>query len=296
MPHIGELSALLTAVFWSITSFAFSSASKKLGSLTLNINRMMLASVFLVATIIVLDFDYHLSANQVLNLVLSGIVGLVIGDTFLFKSFQYIGARIGMLLMALSPVMSGILAYIFLGEALSFWAITGMLITTGGVALVVSERKETPASEYKISKIGIFHGLMGALGQAGGLIFAKFAFEEGEVNKMVATFVRIFSSVIIITILAVLAKRYKNPIKVYKENPKAITTTAVGTFFGPYLGITFSLIAIANTKVGIAATLMSTMPIIMLPMVRYYFKEKLSWRAIIGAFIAVAGVAIIFLR
>jgi drug/metabolite transporter (DMT)-like permease len=113
---------------------------------------------------------------------------------------------------------------------------------------------------------------------------------------MVATFVRIFSSVIIITILAILAKRFKNPIKVYKENPKAITTTAVGTFFGPYLGITFSLIAIANTKVGIAATLMSTMPIIMLPMVRYYFKERLSWRAIGGAFIAVAGVAIIFLR
>ncbi len=296
MPYVGELSALLTAVFWSITSFAFSSASKKLGSLTLNINRMMLASVFLVLTIIVLDFDYRLSANQILNLVLSGIVGLVIGDTFLFKSFQYIGARIGMLLMALSPVMSGMLAYIFLGEALSFWAITGMLITIGGVVLVVSERKETPSSEYKISKIGIFHGLMGALGQAGGLIFAKFAFEEGEVNKMVATFVRIFSSVIIITILAILAKRFKNPIKVYKENPKAITTTAVGTFFGPYLGITFSLIAIANTKVGIAATLMSTMPIIMLPMVRYYFKERLSWRAIGGAFIAVAGVAIIFLR
>ncbi len=296
MPHTGELSALLTAVFWSITSFAFSSASKKLGSLTLNINRMMLASILLALTIVIFRFDYNLSANQVFNLVLSGIVGLVIGDTFLFKSFQYIGARIGMLMMALSPVMSGILAYIFLGEDLSMWGIVGMAITIGGVVLVISERKETPTSEYRISKIGIFHGLMGALGQAGGLIFAKFAFEEGEVNKMVATFVRIISSVFIITILAILARRYKNPIKVYKENPKALTTTAIGTFFGPYLGITFSLIAIANTKVGIAATLMSTMPIIMLPIVRYYFKEKLSWRAIGGAFIAVAGIAIIFLR
>lgn len=296
MPHTGELSALLTAVFWSITSFAFSSASKKLGSLTLNINRMMLASILLALTIVIFRFDYNLSANQVFNLILSGIVGLVIGDTFLFKSFQYIGARIGMLMMALSPVMSGILAYIFLGEELSMWGIVGMAITIGGVVLVISERKETQTSEYKISKIGIFHGLMGALGQAGGLIFAKFAFEEGEVNKMVATFVRIISSVFIITILAILARRYKNPIKVYKENPKALTTTAIGTFFGPYLGITFSLIAIANTKVGIAATLMSTMPIIMLPMVRYYFKEKLSWRAIGGAFIAVAGIAIIFLR
>ena len=231
MPHTGELSALLTAVFWSITSFAFSSASKKLGSLTLNINRMMLASILLALTIVIFRFDYNLSANQVFNLVLSGIVGLVIGDTFLFKSFQYIGARIGMLMMALSPVMSGILAYIFLGEDLSMWGIVGMAITISGVVLVISERKETQTSEYKISKIGIFHGLMGALGQAGGLIFAKFAFEEGDVNKMVATFVRIISSVFIITILAILARRYKNPIKVYKENPKALTTTAIGTFF-----------------------------------------------------------------
>jgi len=62
----------------------------------------------------------------------------------------------------------------------------------------------------------------------------------------------------------------------------------------PYLGITFSLIAIANTYVGIASTLMSTAPIIMLPLVKYYYKEKLSAIAIIGTFIAVAGIAILF--
>ena len=93
-----------------------------------------------------------------------------------------------------------------------------------------------------------------------------------------------------------LTKRYKNPVKLYKENPKALSSTIIGTILGPYLGITFSLVAIANTKVGIAATLMSTMPIIMLPYVRYVYKERLSWRAIAGAFIAVAGVTILFIR
>jgi drug/metabolite transporter (DMT)-like permease len=55
------------------------------------------------------------------------------------------------------------------------------------------------------------------------------------------------------------------------------------------------MVAIANAKIGIASTLMSTMPVIMLPIVKYYYKESLSWRAIAGAFIAVAGVAILFL-
>ena len=93
-----------------------------------------------------------------------------------------------------------------------------------------------------------------------------------------------------------LLKRYKNPYKIFNKNKSAFGATLIGTILGPFLGITFSLIAVENTKVGIAATLMSTMPIIMLPMVRYIFKEKLSWRAITGAVISVIGVALIFLR
>jgi drug/metabolite transporter (DMT)-like permease len=160
----------------------------------------------------------------------------------------------------------------------------------------VLERKEVPDITYKKNKIGFVYGLIGALGQAGGLIFAKFAFEEGNINEMVATFIRIFSSAIIMLIGVLIMKRYKNPFSLYKNDVKALSSTMVGTILGPYLGITFSLIAIANTKVGIAATLMSTMPIIMLPIVRYVYKEKLNWQAITGAFIAVAGVAVLFLR
>ncbi len=91
-------------------------------------------------------------------------------------------------------------------------------------------------------------------------------------------------------------KRFKNPVRVYKNDRKALVSTLVGTILGPYLGITFSLIAIANTKVGIASTLMSLVPVIMLPLVKFYYKEDLSWRAISGAFFAVSGVAILFLR
>lgn len=295
MPYIGELSALFTALLWSGTAFAFSAAAARVGPLQLNINRMILAVVFLSLTIIIFNFPLYLTTDQLIFLSLSGIVGLVFGDSFLFKAYQTIGPRLGMLLMSLAPAMAAIMAYFFLGENLSFWGIIGMLVTIFGIAVVVLERNNA-AANYKFDKMGIFYGALGALGQAAGLIFAKIAFDQGDVNKMTATFIRIISSVVIMLPAALIIRKYKNPFKLYRKDKKALISTTLGTILGPYLGITFSLIAIAHAKVGIAATLMATVPIIMLPMARYIYKEKLSPRAIIGAVIAVIGVAILFLR
>jgi len=295
MNYTGELSALLTALLWSGTSYAFATASKRIGPLQTNINRMIIASILLAVSIIIFQFNYELSLTQIQYLVFSGIVGLVLGDSFLFKAFQLIGARLSILMMALAPAMSAILAYIFLKEELSALGIIGMIVTLSGIALVVLEKR--PSSENINHNIfGLICGFLGALGQASGLIFAKFAFQESDVNKMVATFVRLFSSVIIILPAAIIFRRYKNPIQIYSNDMKSFYSTLVGTFLGPYLGITFSLIAIDHTKIGIAATLMATMPIIMLPMSKYIFKEHLSWRAISGAVLAVIGVAILFMR
>ena len=160
MNYLGELSALLTAFLWSGTSFAFSSAAEKIGSLQLNINRMILASVFLIATIFIMGYDFDLSKTQFTNLVISGIIGLVIGDSFLFKSYQMIGARISMLLMALSPGMSTLLAFIFLDERITLLGMLGIFITITGIALVVLERNAN--SKYTVTGLGIFYGIMGA--------------------------------------------------------------------------------------------------------------------------------------
>lgn len=296
MPLLGELSALLTAVLWSGTSVAFSGAAQRIGSLQLNINRLILATLFLFITIIITGASLNLSSTQILYLSISGIIGLVIGDSFLFRAYQFIGPRHGMLLMSLAPAMTAIMAYFVLGEIVSLLGILGMFITIGGIVLVVSEKNEFPTSKYKIDKTGIFLGVMAALGQAAGLIFAKFAFNIGEINGFVATFIRIFSSLIVFFPLVLIAGKYRNPVKLYKADRKALNMTILGSILGPYLGITCSLVAVAYTKVGIAATLMSTVPIIMLPVAVFVQKEKLTWRGVVGALLAVAGVAILFLH
>ncbi len=294
--YIGELFALITAFLWSGSSFAFSAASLRVGAIQLNINRMILASVFLIVTILLAGVNYEVNSNQIFYLIISSIIGLVIGDSFLFYAYTEIGARLSMLLMTLSPALSAITAYLIIDERLSPLAVLGMIVTVSGVTLVVSEKKNNSNSKFQLTRKGFIYGVIGAAGQAVGLVFAKMAFQAGSLNGFVATFIRVFSAVIILLPIASLFRIYKNPFIIYKNDLKALALTLTGTTLGPYLGITFSLFAVEYAKVGIASTLMSTMPIIMLPMSKILHKEKLSLRTVIGSVIAVAGVAILFMR
>ncbi|MFA5804931.1 MAG: DMT family transporter [Melioribacteraceae bacterium] len=296
MPLLGEITALITACFWSMSSIAFTEASIRVGPMYVNVTRMLIALIFLSVTLIFLNVKVDLSSNQIWNLTISGFAGLVIGDTFLFKAFRSIGARISMLVMALVPPISALLAFFFLGERLSILGVLGITVTVSGIALVIFKREERPTSNYKIDYSGIFYAVIGAVGQAVGLIFAKYAFNENEINGFLASFVRIASAVIMIYPLVIITKRFREPVKVFMKDKKGFLFTLIGAVFGPYLGITFSLISISHTKVGIASTIMATVPILMLPLVHFYYKEKLSWISITGAFIAVGGVALLFLH
>ncbi|MBI5726634.1 MAG: DMT family transporter, partial [Ignavibacteriales bacterium] len=157
MAYTGELAAITTAVLWSFTSIFFTEAAKRTGSVQLNINRLIMASVLLLSTILIGGFEYRLTGYQVFNLVISGFLGLVLGDAFLFKSYLLIGPRFAILLMALSPGMSSVLSYLFLGESLTPVAIAGVLITVTGIAIAGSEKKMKDDAKYKLSAKGLLY-------------------------------------------------------------------------------------------------------------------------------------------
>lgn len=293
---IGEIASLLTALLWSGSSIVFTEATHRIGSVQLNINRLIIAAILLAITIPLAGISTHIAFDPFILLLVSGFIGLVFGDGFLFKAFQIIGARVSMLIMAVAPGLTAISGYFFLGETLSFWGIVGMMITLFGIAIVVLERKEKKLRFKDLNKLGLLYGFFGALGQALGLIFAKAAFNQAEIHPMFATFLRISTSILILIPLMVVFKKYKNPFKVYVGKKNALLLTLSGSVLGPYLGITLSLIAISHTKTGIAATLMSTVPVLMLPLLKIIYKEKIPLSGILGAVIAVAGVAILFLR
>jgi drug/metabolite transporter (DMT)-like permease len=296
MQFVGEFAALLTAVLWSGSSMVFAAATARIGSIQVNINRLLMATVYLGLVILLFGLPVGLSASQVGNLAVSGIVGLALGDSFLFKAYREIGARVTMLIMSLAPAVTAVLGFIFLNETISLQAISGMILTIAGIAIVVLERRPIAAGRPLWSFEGLSLAVLASVGQGVGLIFAKLAFREGEINGFVATFIRILSSLVLLVPGLLVTGRWANPVRLFSRDRHAFLLTAAGSVLGPFLGISFSLIAISHTDVAVAATLMATVPVIMLPLVHRFHRERLSWKSIAGAFLSVFGVALLFFR
>ncbi len=293
---IGEVSALATAFCWSGSSIAFAEATIRTGSVRVNLVRLILASILLTITIGVFAIPVRLSGSQFGNLAISGILGLVFGDSFLFKSYEYNGARISSLVMSVAPAIAAVFAWFVLDEVLSLWGFVGMAVTLGGIGLVVADRPETARARSPITARGIAYAFLGACGQGGGLVTAKLAFNEHPIDSFAATLVRILSALVLLVPFAFVSGRVGRSVRIMTGDRKTFGLTLLGAILGPYLGITFSLLSIEHTKIAVASTIMATVPIIMLPLVRIVYREDLRWQAYAGAFIAVGGVAILFLH
>lgn len=300
--YFGEFAALLTAIFWTITSMSFESAGKKIGSLQVNLIRLV-AAFFFYCTInyfrrgMILPLDA--GAERWAWLALSGIVGFVIGDLLLFQSYVVIGARIAMLIMALTPPITAFVSWIILGETLSMMNWVGMIVTLTGISIVILKRhtnEDDPTKKRKITTSynikGILLALGGAVGQGVGLVLSKKGM--GEYDAFAASHIRVITGMIGFAIIILVTGRYGRIWKAL-QHKAAMKSVALGSVFGPFLGVSFSLLAIQNTRAGIAATIMSIVPVLIIPPAILFFHEKVNWKEIIGAIITVGGVAIFFL-
>ena len=299
---IGQIAALTTAGLWSINSILFSLAGKKIGSISVNAYRIIMAVLFLSISHFILFGTIYPSASyeQWFWIGLSGIIGLGVGDFGLFSAFVIIGPRRSVLIMALSPVFAAIIAFVLLNEIMSQFTLIGMMITLCGIVIVIMEKEERSYEEQLPNKIkvkGISFALIGAIGQGIGVVFAKkgMLFESSNsINPLSATLMRMILASIFIWITVIIAGKLPELKKAIK-NRNGIKYTTVGAFIGPFLGVTFSMIAVTYTEIGVAQTLMSLMPVMIIPILWLIFKQKTSLRGIGGACIAIVGVAILFL-
>jgi len=297
MPYAGELSALLTAFLWAGSALAFESASKRVGSLSVNFIRLLFGLILLCCFTafnrgMVLPFDA--GTHEWLWLGLSGLTGLVIGDFLLFKAFVIIGSRLSMLMMTLVPPFTAFLGWIWLGEIMSVLNFVGMAVTLSGIAIVVLTGRDADgkSSFLRLPLKGLLFALGGALGQALGLVISKYGM--GDYNAFAATQIRVIAGLVGFGVLVILFRRIKPMIASFSDK-KAVIGISLGSFLGPFLGISFSLIAVQNTETGIASTIMSIVPVIIIPPAIILFRQKVSPREVIGAIISVCGVAIFFL-
>lgn len=294
--HIGEYAALFTALCWTVTALSFESASNKVGSIAVNLIRLFIAFVFLsVFSYFVrgklLPFDA--SPNAWIWLSLSGLIGFVIGDLFLFESYTIIGSRVSMLIMTLVPPMTAFFSWLMLGETLSLFNLLGMSLTLGGISLVVMNKsKYVKRLTFKHSARGVLFAFIGAVGQAVGLVFSKVGM--GTYSAFAATQIRIITGIIGFTIVISLWKKWQNVGSALK-NASALKRISLGSIFGPFLGVSFSLFAVQHANAGIASTIMSIVPILIIPASIIFLKQNVTLREIIGAIISVSGVALFFI-
>jgi len=295
--HLGEMAALTTAVCWTVTALAFESATRKVGPVAVNLFKLVAGFAFLAAFNLFLRgqaLPLDATGHAWLWLSLSGIVGFVFGDYFLFKSYTRISARVAMLVMALAPPMAALLGWMFLGERLSGTDFTGMGLTLAGIAMVVLKRGDGGGGlKFNHPVAGVLLALGGAAGQAGGLILAKHGM--GEYSALASTQIRVLAGAAGFGLLFTALGGWHRLPGLFRDR-RLMGKVALGSAFGPFLGVSFSLVAIQHTNTGVAATIMAIVPVLIIPPSVLLFRQKVTAVEVLGAVVAVGGVALLFLK
>lgn len=298
--YMGEIAALFAAVCFSIGPTFNTLAGKHVNPITVNRGRLIITTILLILPHWFLagsPFPFNAPAERWFWFGVSGLVSLVLGDSLLFAAFGYIGTRLTMLLATLTPVVSALLAWLFLGEVLSLFQIGGVLITLLGVVWVLIEtnnHRNPEQVDRENYRKGLLLALMAAIAHAVAAIAAKNGLSDGF-PAISGHLLRTSLSLAAILIWTGMQKNGFSTLFQLKHNPLAVKYIVWGAIFGPLIGMWLSLYAIQNTKVGIATALTSLPPIFLIPIGYFLFKERITIHAILGSVIAVAGVALIFL-
>ena len=308
MAYIGELISIGVAFSWTATALLSEFGSKRLGNLTLNVLRMGLALLFslvLFGVVTGSPLPAGVPAEACGWMLLSGLVGYVIGDFCLFQCYILIGSRFGQLFMTLAPLSAALMAWITLGQQMKPMSIVAMLVTLFGIGISVLGRGNHHMVSLKLPLNGVLFAIGAAMCQGIGLVLSKIGMDHYDVAAMAkagvsewlipfsANFYRCIAGIIGFTILLY----FRDGIGHLREamhDRKGLPVAIATTIFGPFVGVGFSLMAVQYTAAGIASTLMAMTPIIILLPSYWLFHEKITWKAVLGAFISVIGVSLFF--
>ena len=304
MAFLGELISIGVAFSWTATALLSEYGSKRMGNLTLNVLRMSLTLIF---SLILFWYSTGSpipaggSAEAYGWMLLSGLVGYVIGDFCLFQCYIIIGSRFGQLFMTLAPISAALTAWITLGQHMAPKSILAMLITLLGISISVLGRGERHRLSLKLPLNGVLFAIGAALCQGVGLVLSKIGmnhYDTGTIPDWLvpfsANFFRCIAGIIGFTILMYFRQGFR-PLRQAIHDTKGMTVATATTIFGPFVGVGFSLMAVQYTSAGIASTLMALTPIIIILPSYLLFREPITWKSILGALISVFGVSLFFL-
>ncbi|AGT09951.1 DMT family transporter [Paracoccus aminophilus] len=294
---VHELAALGAAFLWSVTGLLSKDPADRLGPFGFNRLRQTMVAVTLAVIVIATGRWHGVSQHDFLRLALSGVIGIFIGDTMLYFSLTLLGPRRSGALFALNAPMSALLGWAVLGEDLSWRAVAGIALVTGGVTLAVLGRPGRSGSHrfeavHGNLAIAVGFGLLSASGQALGSLIAR-PVMAGGFDPYAASLIRVGVAVVGVWILMALPfpwARQRGAI-----TPKTLALTAASGLLAMIMGMTLLMFALQGGKVGIVATLSALSPVLILPVLWLVTGQRPSGTSWAGAALAVAGMALIFL-
>lgn len=299
MPFTGELIAIATVLCWTVSVQFFGSASKKIGAIPVNIIRIGIALVLFSIFLLIRDgfiLPTGFPPRAWFYLGLSGVIGFFIGDIFLFKALVELGPRVAMLLHSLAAPTAAVIGWLFLKETYLLHQWFGIFVTLSGVCLVISEsnRKGVQARKLSVKRVswtGVGYGIGAMLGQAVGFVLSKAGMQtaEGYLDAFSATQIRVVAAFICFILFFTITGRWRQ-VGDGLQNRRAVAFVAAGSFLGPFLGVSLSLLTLHYLDTGIAATILSLVPVCIIPFSILIYKEYVSPFSIVGAFVAVFGI------
>lgn len=288
----GEFAALGAACLWAVSAVVYTHLGQKISPLVLNLSKGIIAIIYIAITLSIQGniLPNNISSINLGLLLISGVLGIGLGDTFYFEALNNLGARRTLLLEALAPPLAALIALIFLQEALNITAWAGIFITVVGVTWVISER--VPGTSSIVNPFrGISFALLSALGQAGGAVLSRAALSTTSINPLWSTLLRIVGGVVIL-LLWMPFKRQRGWLQPL-QSKQLLSIIAITALFSTYLGIWLQQTALKYTATGIAQALISTSPLFVLP-IALWMGEKVSFRAFLGVLVALGGITLLF--
>lgn len=291
-----ELAALGTAACWATTGVISADGVRALGAFHFNLARQLFVTVLLAVIVLSAGLWMGMDTGTLGILVASGVIGILVGDTFNFAAVGRIGPRRAGAIFALNAPMAAVMGWAFLGEVLGLQAWFGIAVTVAGVALAILGRPGANAHRLEALHgsivIGVFFGLAGGFGQAVGSLIARPVMTAG-LNPYLASLIRVGASGLAMGVMAAMPFAPAAPRHV---SPGALILTAITAVIGLLVGMTLFLYALQGSKTGIVATLSATSPVIILPLMWLRTGQRPSFLSVCGAALAVLGLALIFTR
>ena len=285
----GEIAALTTALCWAIAARLFRLLGRSFSPLAMNFWKGSISILLLsIATQFFLP-SVSLPPSAWYWLLLSGAIGIGLGDTFFFQALNKVGDAQTMLVAeTLAPIFTAILAMAWIGEWLSWQQWLGIAVVIMSVDMIVKLQKRSALELFSLS--GYVFAALAALCQAVGAVISRDILVSFELDAFNASQIRLIGGLVIITSLMLVMKQRWLP-----ETVNAIRTWELffaTTLIGTVLAIYLQMVAFSATKAAVVQTLFASSVVLSLGLA-WLLGERVSRATLIWSLIALVGVAIL---